>query len=138
MSRSDGMIFSQNALYMSSLNSGSVYRRSLSNLITVQNDTELFTTTEPEMNWVDTFAIDEKGDLWFTVNNINLFFSGAMNFSDNSGENMFIWKAAIDEAGYLADAPHKTLTNSAMNLSIGNDAFILILTTMIFMHEIIT
>ena len=56
------------------------------------------------MSWVDSLALDDDDNLWFTTNNLSAFLDGTMDFSGDSGPNMFVWKVAVDESSYLTGA----------------------------------
>lgn len=60
------------------------------------------------MNWVDTFAFDSHGYLWFTTNRLGYFFSGVMDFSGDSGANFRIQKLKINEESYMGPASYRS------------------------------
>ncbi|XP_052081240.1 protein yellow-like [Mytilus californianus] len=103
-SPSDGMTFSQIGLYVGALTADMVYKESLESLQGGSiNLTEvpLFSQPMETLEWVDTFCIDEDGNLWFVANSLVRFFTYTMRFKNTENANMRIWKVNIGEQGYL-------------------------------------
>lgn len=53
------------------------------------------------MVWIDTFAFDENGYLWFTTNQLNKFLAGEMTFTDSSDPNFRIIRVFVNESSYM-------------------------------------
>lgn len=97
------MVFSQKGLYVGALTKDMVYKQSLESLQGESNLTEtpLFAQPMESLEWVDTFSIDEDGNLWFVANSLVRFFTNTMRFKYTDHANMRIWKVNIGEHGYL-------------------------------------
>lgn len=91
---SDGMAASrtQNILYFGGLTSNAVYQWDMSSDFTSENQ-KIIAENQEKLQWVDTFAWD-KEKLLLTSNRLDLFFSGKMDFSGNSGANFRIIELA--------------------------------------------
>lgn len=59
------------------------------------------------MQWPDTFAFDNVGNLWFTTNKLQLYFANTMKFDGSTGSNVHVLKLRMDGQSYLtAQAPY--------------------------------
>ncbi|KAL3856399.1 hypothetical protein ACJMK2_011164 [Sinanodonta woodiana] len=63
-----------------------------------------------KMVFVDTFCIDENGDLWFTANKLHEYLLNAIDISGRNGTNFHIWKYSLQpgEKSYLHNANRRT------------------------------
>eukprot|EP00128_Syssomonas_multiformis_P001859 Colp12_sorted_trinity150504_noHs@27319 len=100
-SGTDGLAFSSNGLlYFGSLNQSAVYYWRPGQPLT--RDTQKLLVRDRElMQWVDTFAFDGAGSLWFTSNRLQQWFTNTMDFTGASGGNFRIWSVYIDGNSYI-------------------------------------
>ncbi|XP_067671579.1 protein yellow-like [Haliotis asinina] len=110
VSQTGGMIAGSKSLYYGALSLNAVYKWDFSKDIAMAasvDDVTLKTQTQvvkddTYMKWVDSFAFDTDGYLWFTVNKLPKFFQHTMDFLNaTSPSNMFIWKIYVGEKNYL-------------------------------------
>ncbi|XP_064597815.1 LOW QUALITY PROTEIN: protein yellow-like [Liolophura sinensis] len=113
VSPADGLAYGQKNLFFGALDRNAVYKwridadaKAQHGYANVQMKTQTPVVSDnARMEWVDTFAFDEHGYLWFTANRLQPFFQNTMNFSDsNSTPNVRIWKVYVGEKGYLHHA----------------------------------
>jgi sugar lactone lactonase YvrE len=107
-SQADGMIWSQNSLYFGSLPTNQVLKWS-----GIDSKVEGVVSDADTMQWPDTFAIDEKQNLWFTTNKLQQFFSKppTMRFDNASNPNFRILRVHIGEKSYLASLSPASLAS---------------------------
>ena len=55
--------------------------------------------------WPDTFAWDQKGNLLFVSNKLQLFAFGGMSFDGSDGSNFRIWSVPVGANSYLSGNP---------------------------------
>lgn len=100
MAQSDGIYYGQkHNLYYSTLGPRSVYQWSMtpiSDNVRPGRQTEI--GNDDRIEWIDSFAFDESGYLWFVSNNLNTHFS---NETVKGSSNFFIWKLFVDDSSYL-------------------------------------
>ncbi|XP_046570101.1 major royal jelly protein 3-like [Haliotis rubra] len=109
VSQTGGMIAGSKSLYYGALNSNAVYKWDFTKDIAMAasvDDVTLKTQTQVvkddmRMKWVDSFAMDTSGHLWFTVNDVPRFLGNTMDFSATGPFNMFIWKVDVGEKSYM-------------------------------------
>ncbi|XP_064597810.1 protein yellow-like [Liolophura sinensis] len=110
VSQADGLAYGQKNLYFGALDRNAVYKwqidadaKAQHGYANVQMKTQTPVISDnARMEWVDTFAFDEHGYLWFTTNFIPKYLYQVMDFSDsNKSANMRVWKVNIGEKGYL-------------------------------------
>lgn len=99
---SDGLLYLNSALYygdithsaIALLNNVADYTAADSVAIV---DSIVADTSASSLNWIDTFSLDLNSptSFYFTSNRLNLFFSGAMDYTGNSGANMRLFQASI-------------------------------------------
>lgn len=107
-SQGDGMVYSENHnLYYSALGPNAIYKWEVSKDINsagefdkVQLISHAEHVSDVKMEWVDTLAIDEDGNLWYTTSRLNKFFSqGGVQQTE---PNFFVWRMYIGERSYMA------------------------------------
>ncbi|OWF40019.1 Protein yellow [Mizuhopecten yessoensis] len=107
VTQGDGMFYGKgHNLYFSTLGRNAVYKWPiLSDMDTQGKDSsnvEMMTQTivseDARMEWVDSLAIDEEGDLWFTSNNLHTFFG---NSTEDGSWNFYVWRMFVDDSSYL-------------------------------------
>lgn len=59
------------------------------------------TSLADNVYWADTFAFDGKGNLLFTENHLNLYFTYTMDFSETAPSNFFVKYVYVGEASYI-------------------------------------
>jgi sugar lactone lactonase YvrE len=98
--QSDGMYYSQkNDLYYSTLGFRSVKKWPMTqkcNTVTAGYRTDV--VKDIRIEWVDSFAFDDKGHLWFVSNNLNTHFT---NGTTEGKSNYFVWKVFVNDTSYL-------------------------------------
>ncbi|XP_069114662.1 protein yellow-like [Argopecten irradians] len=110
----DGMVFTDRALYFGGLTTNSVYKwptnpnnqRAFNQQLVISNKTSL--------RWVDTFAIDSQ-NLWLVANGLDGYVIERKNLTQ---ANIFVWRIPIGENGYLSTAASRTkddISNGNMN-----------------------
>ena len=96
----DGMYYSQkNDLYYSTLGLRSVKKWPMTpkcNTVTAGYRTDV--VKDIRIEWVDSFAFDDKGHLWFVSNNLNTHFT---NGTTEGKSNYFVWKVFVNDTSYL-------------------------------------
>lgn len=100
----DGMVFTDRALYFGGLTTNSVYKwptnpnnqRAFNQQLVISNKTSL--------RWVDTFAIDSQ-NLWLVANGLDGYVIERKNLTQ---ANIFVWRIPIGENGYLSTAASRT------------------------------
>ena len=93
---SDGLAFSSNGnLYYGDLNTNALYEWTPGLAMTSARIVAQNSTT---MQWIDTFAFDEAGNLLFTTNRLQLYFTQTLNLTD---VNMRIFSIPINGKSYL-------------------------------------
>ncbi|XP_033762705.1 protein yellow-like [Pecten maximus] len=99
-----GMVATDKALYYGGLTKHAVNKWPFS-----QNSTEMLViSNDTSLRWVDSFAMDDQGNLWLVANGLDLFLTGRMDFTKT---NMYIWKIPVGENGYLSTAKLRTAAN---------------------------
>lgn len=117
---SDGIQFLNNyLLYGDITNSGIYLLENAGQYVTansIQPSFALEIPTSPQtLNWLDTFSIDfnDPNSFYFTTNRLNLFFTGTMDFTGQSGSNFRIYHGTVylssDSSGDKTD--NKKLNN---------------------------
>ncbi|XP_069111237.1 protein yellow-like [Argopecten irradians] len=66
------------------------------------NTVETFIVNPSCINFVDTLNLDQKKNLWFSVNKLHKFLLGTMDFSGTSGPNVLIMKVPAGTTSYLS------------------------------------
>ena len=112
--QTDGMVFTMSNLYYGTLLSDSVYSMAYHVKLPPQFSAKLLFNKHKMSRWVDTFAVDSEGSLWFVANNLDLFFGNSMNFTVGN-DNINIWKVHINEHGYLWNAGERTTIKHTSN-----------------------
>lgn len=109
--RGDGLTYGQHNLYNGLLDESGVQRWLVSHDAeqtgfdkVVIKTQEAVVRDDVKMQWVDTFAWDQRGNLWFTANDLKRFFNGSMDFTGAHGPNIYVWKVFVNESSYLAKA----------------------------------
>ncbi|XP_071107773.1 major royal jelly protein 1-like [Haliotis cracherodii] len=108
VSQTGGMMAGSKSLFYGALNRNAVYKWDFTKDMAIAasvDDVTLTTQTqvvkdEALMNWVDSFAFDTSGHLYFTVNNVPKFLQNTMDFKDTGPFNMFVWKINVGEKNY--------------------------------------
>jgi sugar lactone lactonase YvrE len=67
--------------------------------------------------WVDTFAFDEFGDLYFTTNKLGYFFNDLMDFSGASGPNFRIVKLPLNPSNSNPSTQSSSSTGCVLDCS---------------------
>ena len=116
---SDGLLYLNGALYYGDVtHSAIVLLNDLSSFTepnSINPSQSLVASSDSySLNWIDTFASDLNSNsiLYFTSNRLNLFFSGAMDFTGNSGANMRLYQATV-----MLNTLAPTSSNSATGLT---------------------
>jgi len=95
---SDGLAFSDNGkLYYGSLARNAMYEWDPS---TPLSSAKALVENKTTNQWQDTFAFDNKGNLYYTSNRLQLWFFNTMQF--NADANFRIWVVPINGSSYLA------------------------------------
>lgn len=98
--QSDGIYYSQkNDLYYSTLGLRSVMKWPMTptcNTVIAGYQTDVVKNNRIE--WVDSFAFDDEGHLWFVSNNLNTHFT---NGTTEGKSNYFVWKIFVNDTSYL-------------------------------------
>lgn len=103
-SNSDGMTFgSDGFLYFGGLTLDSLFRWKPG---TALAKCERLAVDHEKLWWIDTFAWDNRGNLWMTSNQLNTWFfrdvvPPAMDFTGSSGSNFRILKLAVGSNSYM-------------------------------------
>ncbi|KAK3609771.1 hypothetical protein CHS0354_022632 [Potamilus streckersoni] len=65
---------------------------------------------DTKMVFVDSFCIDENGDLWFTANRLHEYLLNTIDISRRNGTNFHIWRYTLQpgEKNYLHNANRRT------------------------------
>ncbi|XP_033762337.1 LOW QUALITY PROTEIN: uncharacterized protein LOC117343897 [Pecten maximus] len=111
----DGMVFTDKALYFGGLTTNSVYKWSINPAKHNSFNQQLVISNKTSLRWIDTFAMDDRQNLWLVANGLDMFVTGRRNLTQT---NMFIWKIPIGEKGYLSSALSRTkddISNGSMN-----------------------
>ncbi|XP_063421658.1 protein yellow-like [Mytilus trossulus] len=100
MFQSDGIYYGRkHNLYYSTLGPRSVYQWSMTPISdNVKPGRQTVIAQDDMIEWVDSFAFDESGYLWFVSNNLNTHFS---NDTVKGSSNFFVWKLFVDDSSYL-------------------------------------
>ncbi|XP_071090602.1 protein yellow-like [Haliotis cracherodii] len=110
VSQTGGMMAGSKSLFYGALGLNAVYKWDFTKDMAMAasvDDVTMTTQTlvakdDTNMKWVDSFAFDTNGYLWFTVNNLPSFLRNTMDFVNATAPfNMFIWKVYVDEKNYL-------------------------------------
>lgn len=101
------MAFSSNGkLYYGDLNADCVYEWDIAaGAYGSPASTKILVQNNVTMQWQDTFAFDDKGNLYFTSNRLQLIFTSTMNFSDPTNYNMRVFRVPINGDSYLSLEP---------------------------------
>ncbi|OWF45421.1 protein yellow-like [Mizuhopecten yessoensis] len=129
-SQAAGMVYSRsNHLYFPALGLNSIYRwdidrdrriqRRSTQRVIMKSVTKVLASNSC-MNFVDILTFDTEGYLWFTVNKLHKYLLTSMDFSGNSGPNIFIWKVYVGEVGYLDQ--RRNIPPSAIDVNAVPDA----------------
>lgn len=131
--QSDAMVYAQKNLYFGGLSDRSLYRWEVSKDVEragSEGKVTLGTTAAllknvPELTWVDTLAIDDKGYLWFTCSSAGHLFTGQLNFSSpdpkfwmikiHIGELSYLSQESTDEEQTAPPAESGTTVNNTIN-----------------------
>ncbi|CAK9037114.1 unnamed protein product [Durusdinium trenchii] len=103
-SNSDGMTFGADGfLYFGGLTMDSLLRWKPG---TPLNETQQLAVDHEKLWWIDTFAWDNRGNLWLTSNRLNSWFfrdvvPPAMDFTGSSGANFRILKIPVGSNSYM-------------------------------------
>ena len=124
VSQSDGLAFSsQQKLYFGVQSQTAVYywdRMIYGNDFNPGMERKLVSNSTT-MIWIDTFAFDEDGYLWFTTNRLNKFLAGEMTFSNPSDPNFRIIRVFVNESSYMdgttANLDRSPTKNSSTKIS---------------------
>ncbi|XP_064594802.1 protein yellow-like [Liolophura sinensis] len=137
VAQTDGMAYGQNNLYFGVLSLNGVYKWEIgedAKVMQTYDKIEMKTQTPVVldtvgMQWVDTFAFDQSGYLWFTANRLQPFFHGTLDFTDTaSSANMRIWKVFVGEKGYL---DHSISASNSLFIS---NTFLFVTVKLIFIY----
>uniref|UniRef100_A0A914XE07 Bee-milk protein n=1 Tax=Plectus sambesii TaxID=2011161 RepID=A0A914XE07_9BILA len=125
---SDGMIWSNRSLYFGGLQAHEVLKWTPDSN---NGSIEVVIKDSEHLFWADSFAIDEKQNLWFTTNKLYEFFTPPlMNFSQGADANFRIWKIHIGEDSYLAK------TVAGVSTALLANYLLIIAMNMLFFYEI--
>ncbi|XP_062506522.1 protein yellow-like [Corticium candelabrum] len=107
VSQSDGLVFSsKRKLFFGVESEDAVYhwdkKRNAHDFSPATE--ELLVSNSTTMEWVDTFAFDEEGYLWFTSNRLDKFLSGEMQFSNPLNSNFRVIRVFVNDSSYLNSA----------------------------------
>ncbi|XP_060066963.1 protein yellow-like [Ylistrum balloti] len=105
---SDGMVFTDKGLYYGGLTKNAVYKWSVGQDKINPFNQKLVISNNSSLRWVDTFAMDDRQNLWLVANSLDLFFTRRRNLTQT---NMYIWKIPVGENGYLSGAVSRTKEN---------------------------
>lgn len=107
VSQSDGLVFSSGRkLYFGVESENAVYywdEQLDGNKFEPATEKKLVSNSTT-MEWIDTFAFDEQGYLWFTSNRLDKFISGELRFSNPSDPNFRIIRVFVNDSSYLDSA----------------------------------
>ena len=101
VSQSDGLVFSRSGrLYFGALANNSIYtwNKEENGLNFAIESQHLLTRNDTTMEWVDTFAFDGKGYLWFVTNRLDRYITKTMNLDDI---NFRVMRIYTNETSYL-------------------------------------
>ncbi|CAL1528897.1 unnamed protein product [Lymnaea stagnalis] len=110
VSQTGGMVFASSNLYFGALTENAVYRWEVARDKILQRvdegSVEMKTQTlvvkdDVQLQWPDSFTVDDHGYLWFSACKAHLFLRGGMDYTGKSGPNYRIWKVKISENSYL-------------------------------------
>uniref|UniRef100_A0A0B6ZHW7 Bee-milk protein n=1 Tax=Arion vulgaris TaxID=1028688 RepID=A0A0B6ZHW7_9EUPU len=114
ISQTGGMTCTSDNLYYGALTRNGVYRWEMikdeksqgvsAALVKMETETEIV-HDDQNLQWPDSFTVDEYGYLWFTACRAQLFLLGGIDFTGTQGSNYRIWRVKISESSYLAP-PH--------------------------------
>ncbi|XP_021352467.1 protein yellow-like [Mizuhopecten yessoensis] len=104
----DGMVFTDKALYFGGLTTNALYKWSTSRVKYSAFNQEMVISDETNLRWVDTIAVDDRQNLWLVANGLDMFVSRRRNITKT---NIFIWKIPVGENGYLSAAISRTRDN---------------------------
>lgn len=112
---SDGMAFDQDGvLYFGGLNSTSVYSWTPGQGTIGQAQQVVF--SDPDLQWVDTFAFAPGGDLVFTSNKLSRYANKSLDFSPGAPANFRVLRAYNGAVSYMGE-PSGPLLNSKPDAS---------------------
>jgi len=112
ISQMDGMTFSnESVLYFGSFHQDAVYHLYYNSSLLYSeiknfsyfaaNNEKLFVSDYTDIQWVDTFAWDEYGYLWFTTNRLHRYFLNNMCFNGSEGSNFRVNKVYVGSQSYM-------------------------------------
>lgn len=110
VSQTGGMVFASNNLYFGALGENAVYRwevardkvmQRVDEGLVVMTTQTLVVKDDVQLQWPDSFTVDDHGYLWFSACKAHLFLRGGMDYTGKSGPNYRIWKVKISEHSYL-------------------------------------
>jgi len=144
---SDGMLWLNGNLYY-----GNIQQSELGSVTNIDSFASSYTQSIPStmtpsspttLNWIDTFAVDlaspnPDSSFYITTNKLNLFFSGAMDFSGQSGANFHIFQVTV--AGDDDDAaPSSSTALSAGGIfGIALSCFLVCVCLGVVVHRLVT
>ena len=110
LSQSDGMYFTKKNLYFGALTMDAIYMwpyaeqrmRCLTENPRLNNSERKVIHSARAMSWIDSFAMDDKGFMYFTTNRLHEYLNGSTDVSGQKGDKFVIWKVYLGEKSYLA------------------------------------
>lgn len=120
VSQSDGIVHGSRRIYYGALSLNAVYywdiehdtgdQKLTVDQVTLATQVELV-RDDRKMQWLDTFAFDNEGWLWFVSNRLQLV-KNPKTFVVTDDPHMNVWKVFVNETGYLYQAHTRTAKSS--------------------------